>query len=1264
MVMRKIHFKWLLALLILLTGALLLAAPGWAVVEDSGVHNTILVLDGGASDADPAGLRFDAARLVYENLLAQRGELGAVIYSDGEYCEGFGPMALNADRAELDAAIGDHLSGTTGEGSGGGNIAAALRRVRDMLKDLDRRTATDVILLTPVSESENRRAIELAGKLREEGASIYVVALRLPGAADTSEFLRQLAGSGDNLFYSTAGDLDVTLLQTLILAESAPEVNQFISGTTPLEAKFTVPYADLNDAAVNLVFAPEDKARLGDIALVSPGGLRFDLWSNGAATAAEGIGVAEGRSYIMLDIPAPETGEWTVIATGDGAGLNVVPHLSHNLRLRLNLRSLFDAGETVLAEAWFQKYDDGGYEDLVDSDIYDQSQATLELYAPGADASGEPTLSVPMTYDGSGHWTASYDPEGLGIWTARAQVENDYLKAELKYNAFEVTDAPTPTPAPTPTTTPEPTPTPTPLPEVATLETFELSIDGLLTDSRGKNYVDGEQESFNVAWEIEGETDSVEAALMKDGKALITGLKSGDAIPTSALEPGHNYSFRVSVVPKNGLLAGRRPMVKSIGFKLAPAIGEIKGISIDVQPRTEGEEEVLIPRDAKSIEITWSVDGGVDSAKAELLEDGNVIRNNLRTGTLIQRSALKDGAAYTVRVSAVPENGELRGAEAKVEELSFRMFPEAVPIEGLALSLPGAELKKDAWRFEGSTAQLVWTMTAGEAERYILKVTDSKGTPVAAQGLDGDAKSYTVELPKNDDYTVELTAVPKNAQDDSMNAVATLTIRPHIKNFFEKYWYFLAGGLAALLAILAAVLLLLRRGKNKPKAKSTGKSGGKVKVDKKATYIVGTLHVYCEELELDAELKFDRPTKGGDSTAAAVKEGEPITAHPELAKLKGEEAHRLLNGVKLSMARADGSGNVAGEKKSPGHQPNAQVIGLTSLLPTGAKEVRYVGEYDIGEVTLRRKSPDGDYDFIFWGAARPKKPAAPEPEAPAEESPAAEPEAVEPEAPEAEKPLDLNALAEQVLAGSTRPRVSLAKRAPEPAPDADTAPAEAVEETPSEDLTDSQGTDDQSNDMASAYADTLNDSPDEEEQQTEEQTGGLASAYADMLNDFSDGEEQQTGGLASAYEDMLSGFTDEEEQQPEEASGDLASAYADMLSGFSGEGEQEPEESSSDLASTYADMLKGFSGEEEKQPEEPSSGLASAYADMLKGFSDEEEKEPEEPSSGLASAYADVLKGFSDEEEKQSEESSSGLASAYADFLNQHWDDEDEQKDE
>ena len=1042
--------------------------------EENIIHNYILVVDNGDSAADPDGLRYDAARLAYENVLTNNGlegvggQIGVVMYCGPDACVSYGPIDIEADRADIDAAVGDHLTADANAATRDPytDIAAALSRARAMMETFDDPAATSVLLIAdgPNDLPENNaRALESARSIHETGASFGVAALQNDDEAYLS-FMNDLAAAGgtNNIMTLSASDLDAGVVELLVRSESDAETVQALAGTAPLEASFTIPYSGLANATVNLAFLPEDKLLINAVSLVSPGGARYDLWNPaGAATEAAGIGVAEGRSYIMLDLPTPEPGDWTLIIDGD-APVAAAVRLNHNMRLDMSMRRWVDRDDTAHAEVWFQKYAGGGYADLLDSAIYDQSEAALMLFDPD-NSTDEPTETLPMTLGENGRFEVSFTAGRVGIWTAKVLVKNANMAELLDCIAFEVV---------------EPlAPTPTPLPPVADIEGIEIDIDGLLTDDAGDRFIDGfAAEAATVTFAVDGETEAVEAELLADGEPVLTGIQSGDAIP---------------------------------------------------------------------------------------------------------RGQFVDGVAYVARVSAVPKNGTLVGAEPVTRELGFRLYPEAQPVAGLALTLPGATktTKTGAQRFEGSIGQLVWTHDSGDVDHYVLDIRDSKGASVRSDTLPGSTTSYNVELPRNDDYAVTLTAVPRYAREGAENAVATLTIRPHIKNFFEKYWYFIAAGAAALLLLIGLIVLLARRGKRDT-----------------STYVTGVLHVYCEELELDEALTFqDGRKKGKNAAGAAVKEGAPLTTHPDLAKYKGDTAHRLLAGVKVSMARAGGNGQVSGEKGGALHQPNSPVIGLTAMSPTGAKQTRYVGAYDTDVATLNLRGGDGDYAFVFWGAEKPRsfltaaeRPAEPEPaEEPVEET-FTEPEPVE-ETPAAPEPV-----AETV-------------NEPEPVAETFTEP-EPIEEAPAEPVSE----------------------PVVEPEPEAEATSSVASAYADFLAQF----EAEAQAMKDA-DDTPAGDTYENA---------FADAAADTFPAFDNDATSDvPSADDAPAGDTYenafaddiADTFPAFDNDAASDAPSADDAPADDDADDDGGPSDDgpssddgSSSDDGGSSSDLASAYADFLAQF------------------------------------
>ncbi|MBR1560380.1 MAG: hypothetical protein IJ646_09105 [Clostridia bacterium] len=1147
--------------------------------EENIIHNYILVVDNGDSAADPDGLRYDAARLAYENVLTNNGlegvggQIGVVMYCGPDACVSYGPIDIEADRADIDAAVGDHLTADANAATRdpSTDIAAALSRARAMMETFDDPAATSVLLIAdgPNDLPENNaRALESARSIHETGASFGVAALQNDDEAYLS-FMNDLAAAGgtNNIMTLSASDLDAGVVELLVRSESDAETVQALAGTAPLEASFTIPYSGLANATVNLAFLPEDKLLINAVSLVSPGGARYDLWNPaGAATEAAGIGVAEGRSYIMLDLPTPEPGDWTLIIDGD-APVAAAVRLNHNMRLDMSMRRWVDRDDTAHAEVWFQKYAGGGYADLLDSAIYDQSEAALMLFDPD-NSTDEPTETLPMTLGENGRFEVSFTAGRVGIWTAKVLVKNANMAELLDCIAFEVV---------------EPlAPTPTPLPPVADIEGIEIDIDGLLTDDAGDRFIDGfAAEAATVTFAVDGETEAVEAELLADGEPVLTGIQSGDAIPRDQLEDGHDYALRVSAMPLNGGLVGAEPVVQALEFRLAPAVAEIADIAIDVQPRVESDEALYVDRDAEAVTLSWTVDGDIDRADGALLADGEALLTGIQSGDAIPRGQFVDGVAYVARVSAVPKNGTLVGAEPVTRELGFRLYPEAQPVAGLALTLPGATktTKTGAQRFEGSIGQLVWTHDSGDVDHYVLDIRDSKGASVRSDTLPGSTTSYNVELPRNDDYAVTLTAVPRYAREGAENAVATLTIRPHIKNFFEKYWYFIAAGAAALLLLIGLIVLLARRGKRDT-----------------STYVTGVLHVYCEELELDEALTFqDGRKKGKNAAGAAVKEGAPLTTHPDLAKYKGDTAHRLLAGVKVSMARAGGNGQVSGEKGGALHQPNSPVIGLTAMSPTGAKQTRYVGAYDPDVATLNLRGGDGDYAFVFWGAEKPRsfltaaeRPAEPEPaEEPVEET-FTEPEPVE-ETPAAPEPV-----AETV-------------NEPEPVAETFTEP-EPIEEAPAEPVSE----------------------PVVEPEPEAEATSSVASAYADFLAQF----EAEAQAMKDA-DDTPAGDTYENA---------FADAAADTFPAFDNDATSDvPSADDAPAGDTYenafaddiADTFPAFDNDAASDAPSADDAPADDDADDDGGPSDDgpssddgSSSDDGGSSSDLASAYADFLAQF------------------------------------
>ena len=334
-------------LIIALLALLLISALPMAGLSEEAMaqHNYILVIDNSRSTTgrhslgeatDPMGLRFDAARLVYQNVLSsgKDGQLGVIVFCGPKNCVSYGPMDVHDPN--LDAEIGDNLNAEANKNRRDAytDIRTALQTALSMLEGFEGQTS--VILLSdgvndlsnksdpfnrPENIEANDQSVALVEAIHEAGADFHVIALttRADVTADDPfmAFINRLAAAGggepagdgsyDNVLVATQADVESKLLQMLIQAESASQVIQTIVGYTPVEESFTVPYTGITDVTVNITFMPEDKARLQKVALASPGGQTWTLWEGGAAQEADGA-AAPGEAPEGVGGPCPPHG--------------------------------------------------------------------------------------------------------------------------------------------------------------------------------------------------------------------------------------------------------------------------------------------------------------------------------------------------------------------------------------------------------------------------------------------------------------------------------------------------------------------------------------------------------------------------------------------------------------------------------------------------------------------------------------------------------------------------------------------------------------------------------------------------------------------------------------------------------------------------------------------------------------------------------------------------------------------------------------------
>ena len=184
--------RLIIALLALL---LISALPAVGLSEEAmAQHNYILVIDNSRSTTgrhslgeatDPMGLRFDAARLVYQNVLSsgKDGQLGVIVFCGPKNCVSYGPMDVHD--TNLDAEIGDNLNAEANKNRRDAytDIRTALQTAMTMREGFEGQTS--VILLSdgvndlsnksdpfnrPENIQANTQSVELVQAIHEAGA--------------------------------------------------------------------------------------------------------------------------------------------------------------------------------------------------------------------------------------------------------------------------------------------------------------------------------------------------------------------------------------------------------------------------------------------------------------------------------------------------------------------------------------------------------------------------------------------------------------------------------------------------------------------------------------------------------------------------------------------------------------------------------------------------------------------------------------------------------------------------------------------------------------------------------------------------------------------------------------------------------------------------------------------------------------------------------------------------------------------------------------
>lgn len=917
------------AIVLLLIAAVLGVCAAEGAEQPS--HNYIFIIDNSRSTTgrhslgsatDPKGLRFDATKLVYDNVLSSAGaggagQIGVIVFCGSENCAVYGPIAIASDPAALDAAIGSHLNEKANEDKRDNytDIQTALDAARNMLMGFEGETS--VILLTdgvndlvnradPFSQPENIAAndqsVAIVADMRRLGADFYVIALTAQDAVQNTDafmaFINRMAeagggavqpdGSYGNVLMATQSDLNSKLLQMLIRAESTVEANvQTDAQYTPVHWPFTVPYVGINDATVNLTFMPEDKPKLQTVTLTAPDGKEYIPYDGGAKPGND-YTVTEDRSYIMLGIPSPKPGEWTVNVTGKNdarVAVSTVVRFNHKLRVHVEAPKTFNAGEPETIAAWFQRFDGERYVDLTDSDIYDMSSATLTVLSPGDDGK---LRSVGMKRKGS-RFTAAIKLKTLGTWMAEVVLRNDYVAERVNDLTFEVIPAPTATPEPKNTVKPSTTVTDNRMVVKTGDGGFSWQIDA---DPAG---------GFSVSWAGNGADDAV-GALWAPGAdtPVITDIRSGDTIDASLLDENMSYGLLLTAFSGGQDEGGTPPPIQKIDLRIVPdadAVGQAVLSVADAMVK-------LSPSMPSSQEDIHSAVQAVKALQESAASEGQTITMD-EAG---MNAAISDAGLNITSTGEV--TGGTGGALFTQEDLDrltgalTASYQQTVESDGLTLPDAG---------FEGDSSAL----TGGGS---LTKVETDAG--------------YDAELTA-EALTDKPTATPKPVPTD-IPAPTAEPVKPGIVDTLKANWMFIAGGAGALLLIALAAFVIRE------------KSGEKV---------IGDLKISCDSLKLDMLVRFD----------GQVKVGAPLTKHPKIAKLNNRKLRDVLSNVTVGMVHANSQGMVPDSDEV--YMSNEKLIRLSCTDPrTNAEQVCYVGRIDKGDSTLNVSDAGRVYELHFNGS--------------------------------------------------------------------------------------------------------------------------------------------------------------------------------------------------------------------------------------------------------------------------------------------------------
>ena len=213
-------------------------------------------------------------------------------------------------------------------------------------------------------------------------------------------------------------------------------------------------------------------------------------------------------------------------------------------------------------------------------------------------------------------------------------------------------------------------------PTVARIGNPRLSISAVARVENGLNYVVPGEISFR--WHADGDVAwyRVYALDESDDSIFEIGTTTGESTTLSSdrLVQGEVYTLYVYAVPENGTMENAR--LRTLRFALPvvelpepepepndpepparPGPLSIPEISFD---NVDSESDGISYLSGDTITISWFAEGSVDRYDFRLLDDaGETVKSGLTDATdlTLARSSLMADAIYTVRITAIPENG-------------------------------------------------------------------------------------------------------------------------------------------------------------------------------------------------------------------------------------------------------------------------------------------------------------------------------------------------------------------------------------------------------------------------------------------------------------------------------------------------------------------------------------------------------------------------------------------------------------------------------